>query len=172
MTLLAYKPTASVLRRILEEDERIIAEMLREGDSETLNEKPTQTVICIAAVPMTSPHRASDLYLHPEKDDAGPTNNWMDPAPPSTKSARSSMAPCAAAPCTSCLHHGPGDSPISKAGVESRQPLRRANMRIMSRMGKVALDRIGSSSDFVPGLHSIGDLDSHAPLHRAFPQEN
>jgi len=44
-------------------------------------------------------------------------------------------------------------------------------MRIMSRMGKVAMDRLGSSSDFVPGLHSLGDLD---PLRRYivhFPSE-
>jgi len=41
----------------------------------------------------------------------------------------------------------------------------------MSRMGKAAMERIGSSSDFVPGLHSLGDLD---PLRRYilhFPQE-
>jgi len=29
----------------------------------------------------------------------------------------------------------------------------------MARMGKIALDRLGSSSDFVPGLHSLGDLN-------------
>jgi len=36
-------------------------------------------------------------------------------------------------------------------------------MRIMSRMGKVAQDRLGASTDFVAGLHSIGDLD---PMRR------
>jgi phosphoenolpyruvate carboxykinase (GTP) len=44
-------------------------------------------------------------------------------------------------------------------------------MRIMSRMGKVAQDRLGASTDFVAGLHSLGDLD---PLRRYivhFPQE-
>src|SRR5438552_18258894 len=44
-------------------------------------------------------------------------------------------------------------------------------MRIMSRMGKVARERLGASSEFVPGLHSLGDLD---PLRRYimhFPQE-
>jgi phosphoenolpyruvate carboxykinase (GTP) len=46
-----------------------------------------------------------------------------------------------------------------------------ASMRIMSRMGRVAQDRLGASSEFVPGLHSLGDLD---PLRRYivhFPQE-
>jgi len=49
-----------------EEDERIIAEMLREGDSETLNEKTYPTVNLHRSSPNdVAPHRASDLYLHP-----------------------------------------------------------------------------------------------------------
>src|SRR5258708_23358345 len=67
---------------------------------------------------------------------------------------------------------GPVTSPISKAGVEvTDSPYVVANMRIMSRMGKVALDRIGSSSDFVPGLHSIGDLDPMRRYIAHFPEE-
>src|SRR5258708_9728314 len=67
---------------------------------------------------------------------------------------------------------GPVTSPISKAGVEvTDSPYVVANMRIMSRMGKVALDRIGSSSDFVPGFHSIGDLDPMRPYIAPFPEE-
>ena len=55
---------------------------------------------------------------------------------------------------------GPVNSPISKAGVEiTDSPYVVANMRIMARMGKVATDRIGNTRDFVPGLHSLGDLD-------------
>jgi phosphoenolpyruvate carboxykinase (GTP) len=46
-----------------------------------------------------------------------------------------------------------------------------ASMRIMSRMGKVAMDRLGSSSDFVPGLHSLGDLDPTRRYIAHFPQE-
>jgi phosphoenolpyruvate carboxykinase (GTP) len=67
---------------------------------------------------------------------------------------------------------GPASSPISKIGVEiTDSPYVVASMRIMCRMGKIARDRLGSSSDFVPGLHSLGDLD---PLRRYiahFPQE-
>jgi len=67
---------------------------------------------------------------------------------------------------------GPANSPISKVGVEvSDSPYVVANMRIMARIGKVAADRLGNSADFVPGLHSLGDLD---PLRRYivhFPEE-
>jgi len=42
-----------------------------------------------------------------------------------------------------------------------------ASMRIMSRMGKPAVERLGASSEFVPGLHSLGDLDPRAALHHA-----
>ena len=46
-----------------------------------------------------------------------------------------------------------------------------ASMRIMARMGKVALDRIGSSNDFVPGLHSLGDLNPDRRFILHFPEE-
>ena len=46
-----------------------------------------------------------------------------------------------------------------------------ANMRIMSRMGKVAQDRLGASDDFVAGLHSLGDLDPMRRYILHFPQE-
>jgi phosphoenolpyruvate carboxykinase (GTP) len=44
-------------------------------------------------------------------------------------------------------------------------------MRIMSRMGKVAMERLGASSEFVPGLHSLGDLDPMRRYIMHFPQE-
>jgi phosphoenolpyruvate carboxykinase (GTP) len=44
-------------------------------------------------------------------------------------------------------------------------------MRIMSRMGKVALERLGNSEDFVPGLHSLGDLDPARRFIMHFPEE-
>jgi len=44
-------------------------------------------------------------------------------------------------------------------------------MRIMSRMGSVAMERLGSSSEFVPGLHSLGDLDPMRRYIMHFPQE-
>ena len=67
---------------------------------------------------------------------------------------------------------GPANSPYSKVGVEvTDSPYVVANMRIMSRMGRVASDRLGNSSDFVPGLHSLGDLDPMRRYIAHFPDE-
>src|SRR5881409_3767972 len=44
-------------------------------------------------------------------------------------------------------------------------------MRIMSRMGNAALQRLGSSAEFVPGLHSLGDLNPERRFILHFPEE-
>ena len=67
---------------------------------------------------------------------------------------------------------GPVDSPYSRTGVEltdSRYVV--ASMRIMSRIGKVALDRIGNSRDFVPGLHALADVNPDRRYILHFPEE-
>src|SRR3984957_18207340 len=62
--------------------------------------------------------------------------------------------------------------PYSKVGVEiTDSSYVVASMRIMSRMGQAALDRLGSSADFVPGLHSLGDLDPTRRFITHFPEE-
>jgi phosphoenolpyruvate carboxykinase (GTP) len=67
---------------------------------------------------------------------------------------------------------GPVESPYSKVGVEiTDSPYVAASMRIMTRMGKVAMDRLGASDDFVPGLHSIGDLNADRRFILHFPEE-
>jgi phosphoenolpyruvate carboxykinase (GTP) len=157
-----------------QENRQIIAEMLREGDSEALNE---------STFPNSYLHRSSPndvartehltFICSPEKDDAGPTNNWMDP-----DAAKRKVGALLDGAMRGRIMYvvpyimGPVNSPLSKAGVEiTDSPYVVASMRIMSRMGRIATERIGSSSDFVPGLHSVGDLD---PLRRYivhFPEE-
>jgi len=153
---------------------RMIDLLLRAGDTFHLNEK---------TYPNCHLHRSSvndvartehlTFICSPDKDDAGPTNNWMDPEAAKHKvGALFDGAMRGRTMYVVPYIMGPPGSPISKVGVEvTDSPYVVASMRIMSRMGQVALDRLGPSNEFVPGLHSLGDLD---PLRRYivhFPQE-
>jgi phosphoenolpyruvate carboxykinase (GTP) len=105
--------------------------------------------------------------------DAGPTNNWMSP-----QEARERVFPLFAGAMQGRTLYvvpyvmGPLGSPFSKVGVEiTDSPYVVANMRIMTRMGKAALDQLGGSEDFVPGLHSLGDLSPDRRFIVHFPEE-
>ena len=144
------------------ENQRIIAEMLRDADSTTLNEKTFPNCYLHRSSPNDVARTEHLTFIcSRNKDDAGPTNNWMDPGAAKYKvGTLLSGAMRGRTMYVVPYIMGPANSPISKAGVEvTDSPYVVANMRIMARMGKVAADRIGASTDFVPGLHSIGDLD-------------
>ena len=156
------------------EYQRMIAEMLRGGDSVTLNEKTYPNCYLHRSSPNDVARTEHLTYIcSPEKEEAGPTNNWMDPR--AAKDKVGALLDGAMRGRTMYVVPyvmGPGSSPISKVGVEvTDSPYVVASMKIMSRMGKVAMERLGASSEFAPGLHSLGDLD---PLRRYivhFPQE-
>ncbi len=108
-----------------------------------------------------------------DRENAGPTNNWMAPA--ETKQMMGRLFEGSMKDRTMYVVPyimGPTASPQSRIGVElTDSPYVAASMRIMSRMGKVALDRLGSSSDFVPGLHSLGDLSPDRRFIAHFQEE-
>jgi phosphoenolpyruvate carboxykinase (GTP) len=157
-----------------EENQRILAEMVEGGDSVKLNESTYPNCYLSRSSPNDVARTEHLTFIcTPEKDDAGPTNNWMDPDGAKSKvGALLSDAMRGRTMYVIPYILGPVNSPQSKIGVEvTDSPYVVANMRIMSRMGKVAQDRLGASPDFVAGLHSLGDLD---PLRRYivhFPQE-
>ncbi|MCL5409054.1 MAG: phosphoenolpyruvate carboxykinase (GTP) [Candidatus Omnitrophica bacterium] len=110
----------------------------------------------------------------PEKEDAGPNNNWMDPDQAKEK-LRKLFNGCMKGRTMYVLPFimGHPDSPYAKACVELTDITYVAvSMGIMTRMGKKALEKIGNSSDFGKGLHSIGDLDPNNRFIMHFPQEN
>ena len=108
-----------------------------------------------------------------EKSDAGPTNNWMAPVEAKRKvGALFEGAMAGRTMYVIAYIMGPADSPSSKVGVElTDSPYVTASMRIMCRMGRPALERLGSSADFVPGLHSMGDLKPERRFVLHFPDE-
>jgi phosphoenolpyruvate carboxykinase (GTP) len=106
-------------------------------------------------------------------EDAGPTNNWMAP-----EEAKNKVRPLFSGAMRGRTMYvvpyilGPARSPYSKVGIEiTDSPYVVASMRVMSRMGTAALERLGNSDDFVPGLHSVGDLDPERRFILHFPEE-
>ena len=108
------------------------------------------------------------------KEDAGPTNNWMDPkeAYPmlsrlfdgSMKGRTMYVIP---------FSMGVVGSPFSKIGIELTDSIYVVlNMRIMTRAGKNVLDALGESDDFVRGLHSKAQLSEEDRYICHFPEDN
>ncbi len=156
------------------ENESILQQMLRQSDSFRLNPKSYSNCYLHRSNPSDVARTEHLTFIcTPEKEDVGPTNNWMDPGGAKYKVGQLLSGSMRGRTMYVVPYiMGPTNSPLSKVGVEvTDSPYVVANMRIMARIGKVATDRLGNSSDFVPGLHSLGDLD---PMHRYiahFPQE-
>ncbi len=110
----------------------------------------------------------------PNKDDAGPTNNWA--APDETYARLRGWLKGSMQGRTMYVVPyvmGPLGSPFAKVGIELTDSIYVAlNMRIMTRMGRAALDLLGDSDDFNRGLHSTLDLDPERRLICHFPQDN
>src|SRR5262249_46366095 len=68
---------------------------------------------------------------------------------------------------------GPLGSPYSRVGIELTDSIYVVlNMRVMTRMGKPALDMLGDGQTFNRGLHSTGDLSAEHRLICHFPEDN
>lgn len=108
------------------------------------------------------------------KEDAGPTNNWMEPEAAYTKLTHLFTGAMKGRTMYVIPYvMGPLGSPFAKIGVELTDSVYVAlNMRIMTRMGKAALDMLGDSNDFNRGLHSTGDLNPDRRFICHFPQDN
>jgi len=92
------------------------------------------------------------------QEDAGPTNNWMDPAEMrnllakkfegSMRGRKMYIVP---------FSMGPLESPAAKFGIEiTDSPFVVLNMHLMNRVSKKVLEKIDAGADWVPALHSVG----------------
>jgi phosphoenolpyruvate carboxykinase (GTP) len=157
-----------------QENREIYAEMLKDDASLRLNEKTYPNCYLHRSSPNDVARTEHLTFIStPDKDDAGPTNNWMDP-----EGAKHKVGTLLAGAMRGRTMYvvpyimGPVNSPQSRIGVEvTDSPYVVASMRIMSRMGKIAQDQLGASDDFVAGLHSLGDLDPMRRYIVHFPQE-
>jgi phosphoenolpyruvate carboxykinase (GTP) len=111
----------------------------------------------------------------PTKAEAGPTNNWMDPAEAYRKvGALFDGAMRGRTMYVVPYVMGPATSPFAKVGVELTDSVYVAlSMRIMTRMGRVALDRLGrGGADFNKGVHAVRDCDPARRFICHFPQDD
>jgi len=110
----------------------------------------------------------------PAKDEAGPTNNWAPPREMYDKLYKLLAGGMKGRTMYVVPYlMGPPGSPLTKVGVEITDSIYVVlNMRIMSRMGKIALDQLGASDDFNRGIHSVLDCNPDRRFIAHFPQDN
>jgi phosphoenolpyruvate carboxykinase (GTP) len=157
------------------EKRRLTDEAVRRGELQVLNQDKLPGCYFHRSHPSDVARTEHLTFIcTPTRDETGPTNNWMEPSEAREKVGKlfeGSMRGRTLYVVPFLM--GPEGSRFSKVGVEITDSIYVVlNMRIMTRMGKVAEEHLGTGSEFTRCLHSLGDLSPERRFIMHFPQDN